>query len=82
MTKQPNDTRGSLIRNTLIICLLLLSALSPSVRANASAADSVYFCMQLDTLGGIRAKQVLKLDVCSGQCPVRLGCSPGVRRQH
>lgn len=61
MTKQPNDTRGSLIRNTLIICLLLLSALSPSVRANASAADSVYFCMQLDTLGGIRAKQVLKL---------------------
>lgn len=61
MTKQPNDTRGSLIRNTLIICQLLLSALSPSVRANASAADSVYFCMQLDTLGGIRAKQVLKL---------------------
>lgn len=61
MTKQPNDTRGSLIRNTLIICLLLLSALSPSVRANASAADSVYFCMQLDTLGGIHAKQVLKL---------------------
>ena len=45
-----------------MITLLLLSALLPTVRANVSAtADSVYFHIQLDTLGILRTGQEVKL---------------------
>ena len=44
------------------ICLLLLTALLPTVRSYASGvADSVYFHIRLDTLGNVHIGQVLQL---------------------
>ena len=55
--------RNRLIGRGLIICLLLLFALLPTVLAGATSgkADSVYFHIKLDTLGGLRVGRVLKL---------------------
>ena len=55
--------RNRLIGSGLIICLSLLFALLPTVLAGATSgkADSVYFHIKLDTLGGLRVGRVLKL---------------------
>ena len=46
----------------MFVCLLLLSAFLPVARTNASeVADSVYFRAEFDTVGGLRAGQVLQL---------------------
>lgn len=62
MTKKTSYIKDSIIRCGLGICLLLLSVCLPSTRTHASeAADSVHFHVRLDTLGGLRAGQVLQL---------------------
>ena len=46
----------------MFVCLLLLSAFLPVAHTHASeTADSVYFHAELDTVGGLRAGQVLRL---------------------
>ena len=61
MIKMTRHIKSMTIRSGLIT-LLLLSALLPTVRANVSAtADSVYFHIQLDTLGILRTGQEVKL---------------------
>ena len=46
----------------MFICLLLLSVFLPIARTHASgAADSVYFHAELDTVGSLRAGQVVQL---------------------
>lgn len=60
--KKINSIPSRFISSRLIGCLLLLPMLLPSVRTNASeTADSVYFHIRLDTLGGIHVGRVLKL---------------------
>ena len=55
-------TKSRPIRSGLIIAILLLPALLPTIRISASeTADSVYFHIELDTLGSIRTGQVLQL---------------------
>ena len=55
-------TKTSHIKSVLSICLLLLTALLPTVRSYASGvADSVYFHIRLDTLGNVHIGQVLQL---------------------
>ncbi len=62
MTKRTSYIEGRCIRNRLTVCLLLLSAFLPVGRVHASnTTDSVYFHIELDTLGGLRAGQVLQL---------------------
>lgn len=62
MIRKTRHIKNRSIGNGLIICTLLLTAWLPAVRANASdTTDSVYFHMQLDTLGGLRTGQLLKL---------------------
>lgn len=49
-------------RSKQIVCLLLILAFFSVVRANASdTADSVYFHIKLDTLGGLHVGQVRQL---------------------
>lgn len=60
--KKPSGIRSKSVRDRLMICLLILSALGQTGRANASdTADSVYFHIKIDTLGGIYAGRVLKV---------------------
>jgi|GEM_PF-137232 len=62
MTLKIYDMENRFIWNRLTICLLLFLALFPVVRANASdTADSVYFHIKLDTIGGLRIGQVQRL---------------------
>lgn len=62
MTKRTSYIEDRCIRNRLTVCLLLLSAFLPVGRVHASnTTDSVYFHIELDTLGGLRAGQVLQL---------------------
>ena len=63
MMEKIGRMRNRLIGRGLIICLSLLFALLPTVLAGASSgkADSVYFHIKLDTLGGLRVGRVLKL---------------------
>lgn len=49
-------------RSKQTVCLLLILAFFSVVRANASdTADSVYFHIKLDTLGGLHVGQVRQL---------------------
>ena len=62
MTLKIYDMENRFIWNRLTICLLLFLALFPVVRANASdTADSVYFHIKLNTIGGLRIGQVQRL---------------------
>ena len=62
MTKRTSKIKDSFIRSRMFICLLLLSVFLPIARTHASgAADSVYFHAELDTVGSLRAGQVVQL---------------------
>ena len=62
MTKRTSKTKYCFIRSRMFVCLLLLSAFLPVAHTHASeTADSVYFHAELDTVGGLRAGQVLRL---------------------
>lgn len=68
MTLKIYDMENRFIWNRLTICLLLFLALFPVVRANASdTADSVYFHIKLDTIGGAPYRASATADLCVGQ---------------
>lgn len=62
MTKRTGYIKDRYIISSVIACLLSLSAFLPVARTHASeTADSIYFHAELDTVGGLRAGQVLQL---------------------